>query len=212
MSPCDLKILIVNLFQEDGGNLKCLSCGTIFCRTGLDILVCNPGDPLFHGQFWCSFSSWYSCIMYLKGIWIPHLESTRLYWGPSCNRGEWEQTAGFLACLLPRVVSLFLYGVRVGVRPWPGRRDDLGGLRTPPVVLRAACILGAPLLLPTICFSNNLPHWWRLQKETLPLDTEQLSWPISCAILLYHIIPRKKYFRNCQPLIYIVNGLLPNWF
>ena len=51
--------------------------------------------------------------------------------------------------------TLFLYGVRVGVRPWPGRRDDLGGLRTPPVVLRAACILGAPLLLPTICF-----HFW----------------------------------------------------
>ena len=50
---------------------------------------------------------------------------------------------------------MFLYGVRVGVRPWPGRRDDLGGLRTPPVVLRAACILGAPLLLPTICF-----HFW----------------------------------------------------
>ena len=51
MSPCDLKILIVNLFQEDGGNLKCLSCGTIFCRTGLDILVCNPGDHCSMASF-----------------------------------------------------------------------------------------------------------------------------------------------------------------
>ena len=33
------------------------------------------------------------------------------------------------------------------------------------------------------------------------LDFGQLAWPISCAILLYHIIPRKKYFGNCQPLI-----------
>ena len=109
MSPCDLKILIVNLFQEDCGSLKCLSCGNIFCRTDLEVFVCNSGDPLFHGQFWCSFSSWYSCIMYLKGIWIPHLVSHQALLGPRLQQGRMRTNSRFPCLLAARgVVSLFL--------------------------------------------------------------------------------------------------------
>ena len=43
---------------------------------------------------------------------------TRLYWGPCCTSGEWEQGTWSLACLLPKWVRAgFLYRVRLSVGP-----------------------------------------------------------------------------------------------
>ena len=41
----------------------------------------------------------------------------RLYWGPCCNRGEWEQVTVSIACSLRWGWAGSLYGVRLGVGP-----------------------------------------------------------------------------------------------
>ena len=71
----------------------------------------------------------------------------RLYWGPCCSRGEWEQTTGSFACSLPEWGwACSLRGVRVGVCPGVGLEGWLRWFAHP--LVRVSCRgRGSTLLL-----------------------------------------------------------------
>ena len=86
----------------------------------------------------------------------------RLYWGPSCSKGEGEQTTCSIACSLAEGgQACFLYGVRVGV--CPRVKPEWVTEVIYPLPLVVVCLGPCSLL----CFCCRPPAFGSLQKWQL---------------------------------------------